>query len=272
MKRVRRVALVNRKGGCGKTTSLFSIAGVLASEEHKKVFVIDLDAQRNTTTTMQMNVDDDDKPNKTIMDVLKGAAVEEALCGVLWQPRGRRDFVKYDVDVLCGDAAIDAADGLISIDENELAEAGERINEYINANGYDWVLVDMPPSSKAINDFCFKYLADYMLVPFSPDSYSAAGYEQLMKDIADAQEVNPRARIIGAFLAKKDKRFGLHNAVDDELKEFDFYICDVPYESAVAESTYFGRPICLYKTFAKGSHAYRKIVKVVEERIRKNAD
>ena len=56
MKKVRRVALVNRKGGCGKTTSLFSIAGVLAGEKNKKVLAIDLDAQRNTTTTMLMNV------------------------------------------------------------------------------------------------------------------------------------------------------------------------------------------------------------------------
>ncbi len=270
MKKVRRVALVNRKGGCGKTTSLFSIAGVLASENNKKVFVIDLDAQRNTTSTMLMNVDEDMMPSKTIMDVLNGEDVTGALCSVLWQPRGRRDFVKYDVDVLCGDSGIDAADGLVSIDEEKLAEAGKRINEYINSNGYDWVLVDMPPSSKAINDFCFKYLADYMLVPFSPDSYSAAGYEQLMIDLADAQKVNPKARIIGAFLAKKDNRFGLHRAVDEELQELDYYICDVPYESAIAESTYFGRPVCLYKTQSKGSESYRKIVKVIDDRIKKD--
>lgn len=270
MKKVKRVALVNRKGGCGKTTSLFSIAGVLASEERKKVFVLDLDAQRNTTSTMLMHVAEEEQPSKTIMDVLKGANVEDALCSAVWQPRGIRNLRKYSVDVICGDAAIDAANGLVSISEEKLAEAGERINEYINANGYDWVLVDMPPSSKAINDFCFKYLADYMLVPFSPDAYSAAGYEQLMKDLADAQIVNPKARIIGAFLAKKDVRFGLHNAVDEELQDLDYYICNVPYESAIAESTYFGRPVCLYKSHSKGSKAYRKIVKVMDERIRKD--
>ena len=270
MKKVRRVALVNRKGGCGKTTSLFSIAGVLACEKKKKVFVIDLDAQRNTTSTMLMNVEDDQKPFKTIMDVLNGDDISEALCGVMWQPRGRRDFVNYSVDVLCGDAGIDSAGGIVSIGEDMLAEAGKRINEYINSKGYDWVLVDMPPSSKAINDFCFKYLADYMLVPFSPDSYSADGYEQLMKDPADAQKVNPKARIIGAFIAKKDNRFGLHKAVDEELQELDYYICDVPYESAIAESTYFGRPVCLYKTQSKGSEAYRKIVKVIDDRIKKD--
>ena len=268
MKKIRRVALVNRKGGCGKTTSLFSIAGVLACEKNKKVFVIDLDAQRNTTSTMLMNVDEDQIPSKTIMDVLNGCDVSDALCSVMWQPRGRRDSIKYSVDVLCGSKGID--DGIVSIDEDRLAEAGKRINEYINSNGYDWVLVDMPPSSKAINDFCFKYLSDYMLVPFSPDAYSADGYEDVMKDLADAQIVNPKARIIGLFLAKKDNRFGLHKAIDEQIQELDYYICDVPYESAVAESTYFGRPVCLYKTQSKGSEAYRKIVKVVEDRIKKD--
>ena len=270
MERVKRVALVNRKGGVGKTTSLFSIAGVLAGEEDKRVFVIDLDAQINTTTTMLMNVADEEKPKKTIMDILKGADIEEALGSAIWQPRGRRDYVKYDVDVICGDPFIDAVDGLVSISEDKLAAAGEKINEYINTHGYDWVLVDMPPSSKAINDFCFKYIADYMLVPFSPDSYSASGYAQLMRDLSDAQKVNPKARIIGAFLAKKDSRFGLHNAVDEELKKLDYYICDVPYEAAVAESTYFGRPVSLYKSRAKGSKSYRKIAKVIDERIRKD--
>ncbi len=270
MNNVRRVALVNRKGGCGKTTSLFSIAGILAGEEGKKVFVIDLDAQRNTTTTMSMNLEEDEIPEATIMDVLNGADIEDALCGVKWQARGQRNFTSYDVDVLCGAPNIDAADGIVSISEEKLAEAGERINEYINANGYEWVLVDMPPSSKTINDFCFKYLADYMLIPFSPDSYSAEGYERLMQDLADAREVNPKARIIGAFLAKKDIRFALHKAVDDELKELDFYICDVPYESAIAESTYFGRPVCFYKSNSKGSIAYRRIVNVIEDRIRKD--
>lgn len=270
MKKVRRVALVNRKGGCGKTTSLFSIAGVLAGEEKKKVFVIDLDAQMNTTSTMLMNVDDEVKPSKTIMDVLNGADIEDAMCGVKWQPRGRRDYVDYPVDVLCGDACIDATDGLVSIDEEKLVEAGQHINEYINEHGYDWVLVDMPPSSKAINDFCFKYLADYMLSPFSPDEYSASGYQQLLMDLEDARKVNPDARIIGLFMNKKDSRFGLHKALDDELKQLDYYICDVPYESAVAESTYFGRPVCLYKSLAKGSMAYRKIVRVMDQRIKKN--
>ena len=269
MKRVKRIALVNRKGGCGKTTSLFSIAGVLACEEKKKVFVIDLDAQRNTTSTMLMNVGDEQKPSKTIMDVLNGGDVEDALCSAIWQPRGRRDYVKYSVDVLSGDETIDAADGLVSISEDKLAEAGSRINDYINSNGYDWVLVDMPPSSKAINDFCFKYLADYMLCPFSPDEYSANGYQQLLRDLEDARVVNSKARIVGIFMNKKDYRFSLHKQLDEELSEIDNYICDVPYESAIAESTYVGRPVCLYKSMSKGSRAYRKIVKEMNYRIKK---
>ena len=270
MKGVKRVALVNGKGGCGKTTSLFSIAGVLAAEQNKKVFVIDLDKQKNTTSTMTMNVEEEDVPEKTIMDVLKGEAVEKAVCSVLWQPRGRRDYVKYDVDVLCGDEFIDSADGIVSISEKDLAEAGEKINKFIDANGYDWVLVDMPPSSKIINDFCFKYLADYMLSPFSPDEYSASGYQQLLNDLQEAREVNPKARIIGVFMNKKDTRFGLHKSLDDDLKDLDSYICAVPYEAAVAESTYFGRPLSLYKTLSKGANAYRKIVKEVDKRIKKD--
>ncbi len=271
MKGVRKIALVNGKGGCGKTTSLFSIAGVLAAEKNKKVFVIDLDKQKNTTSTMTMNVEENEVPKNTIMNVLKGCPVEDALCRVMWQPRGRRDFVKYSVDVLCGDEFIDSADGIASISEKDLAEAGDKINKFIKSNGYDWVLVDMPPSSKIINDFCFKYLADYMLCPFSPDEYSADGYQLILNDVQEARGINPNARIIGIFMNKKDSRFGLHKYFVDNLKELDSYICEVPYESAVAESVYFGRPVNLYRSLSKGANSYRKIVREVDKRISKDS-
>lgn len=267
MSKIKKVALVNRKGGCGKTTSLFSIAGVLAGEMNQKVLAIDLDAQCNTTSTMTMYVDDADS-YKTVMDVLHGADVEDAVCGVLWQGKGLRNYTNYGVDVLCGDAAIDSSEGIVAIPEEQIMNAGKRINEYINERGYDWVLVDMPPSSKVINDFCFKYLADYALIPFSPDAYSASGYSQIMNDMADAREVNPSVRVIGSFMAKRDSRFGMHKALEEDMAELDSYICSVPYEAAIAESTYFGRPVCFYKSNSKGSEAYRMIVKEIDKRIK----
>lgn len=73
---VKKVAFINGKGGCGKTTSIFHVCGVLA-QKGEKVLVIDLDKQRNTTDTLLMN--NEDRPEKTVLDFSEGTQKRKKL-------------------------------------------------------------------------------------------------------------------------------------------------------------------------------------------------
>ena len=80
----KRVAFINGKGGCGKTTSIFHVSGVL-SKRGEKVLVIDLDKQRNTTSILLMNTE---IPEKTVLDFMTGEAeAEEVTAQALFQTR-----------------------------------------------------------------------------------------------------------------------------------------------------------------------------------------
>lgn len=93
----KRVAFINGKGGCGKTTSIFHISGVL-SKCGEKVLVIDLDKQRNTTSILLMNTE---IPEKTVLDFMTGEAeAGEVMAQALFQSRGNAKPKYYGVDVM----------------------------------------------------------------------------------------------------------------------------------------------------------------------------
>ena len=92
-----KIAFINSKGGCGKTTSIFHVSGVL-SKLGKKVLVIDFDKQKNTTSTLMMNVDKKNFPPKTVFDFLQGKATPEEVTGkALFQQRGNAKPKYYEV-------------------------------------------------------------------------------------------------------------------------------------------------------------------------------
>ena len=94
---VKKVAFINGKGGCGKTTSIFHVAGVLAADG-EKVLVIDLDKQRNTTDTLLMNTD---KPEKSVFDFMKGTATaDEVTRKSLFQSRANATPKYYGIDCM----------------------------------------------------------------------------------------------------------------------------------------------------------------------------
>ena len=165
----KRVAFINGKGGCGKTTSIFHVSGVL-SKRGEKVLVIDLDKQRNTTSILLMNTE---IPEKTVLDFMTGEAeAEEVTAQALFQTRGNAKPKHYGVDVMGSDVRLQDEAELSRIDGEAV---GERLQRFIEQQGYTWVLVDMPPSNMTLNNICFKYLVDYAIIPFSSDIFSVDG-------------------------------------------------------------------------------------------------
>lgn len=258
----KRVAFINGKGGCGKTTSIFHVAGVLA-KRGEKILVIDLDKQRNTTSILLMNTN---IPGKTVLDFMTGKAVaEEVVAKALFQTRGNAKPKYYGVDVIGSDIGLQNEANLLKIDGGVV---GKKLDEFIKDNGYTWLLIDMPPSNMALNNICFKYLVDYVVIPSSSDIFSVDGYGDVMDVLDRARKENPTLNIVGMYLARYMKNCGLDRYIREQLLNFETFIdVQIPLASDVREAVMFGRPISYYKTFSESKTAYEKLVKEMEKRM-----
>ena len=257
------VAFINGKGGCGKTTSIFHVSGVL-SQRGEKVLVIDFDKQRNTTDILLMN--NEERPDKTVLDFLRGEAeAHEVTAQALFQTRGNAIPKYFGVDCMVSDVRLKDEAALAEIDGEA---AGERLKAFIEEQGYTWVLVDMPPSNMTLNDTCFQYIVDYAIIPFSSDMFSVQGYTDIMDDMAKARQKNPRLNVLGVYLARYMSQCKLDEFIRGELLNFDSFIdIQIPLASDVRESVMFGRPISYYKMMSKSRKAYENLVGEMERRI-----
>ena len=256
-----KVAFINGKGGCGKTTSIFHVAGVLA-HKGQKVLVIDLDKQRNTTDTLLMECEQE--VEKTVFDYMTGkATIEEIVRQSMFRSRGNAKPKYYGVDVLPSDVRLEEEKKLRNVDIKD------NINAFIETKGYDWVLVDMPPSNKALNEICFSQIVDYVIVPFSSDIFSVSGYGDLMDTIQRAREINESLNILGIYLSRYMENCAVDRYIKEQLEEFGDIFIDVqiPLMADVREAVMFGRPISYYKMISKSKTAYENLVNAMENKI-----
>ena len=233
---VKKIAFINGKGGCGKTTSIFHVAGVLA-KRGEKVLVIDLDKQRNTTSILLMNTH---IPEKTVLDFMNGESeAEEVTSKALFQTRGNATPKYYGVDVMSSDIGLQNETKLLEIDGETV---GKKLNDFLETEGYTWLLIDMPPSNMAINNICFKYLVDYVIIPSSSDIFSVDGYGDIMDVLDKARKDNPILSIVGIYLARYMKNCGLDRYIREQLLSFETFIdVQIPLASDIREAVMFGK-------------------------------
>jgi chromosome partitioning protein len=258
-----KMAFINGKGGCGKTTSIFHVAGVLANRG-RKVLVIDLDKQRNTTEVLLVN---SEMPEMTVYDVMCGEEPHRATSQVFFKARGNSKPKYYGVDCMVSDPILEDDAKISKIDG---VAFGCAIDSFIEEKGYDWMLVDMPPSSKALNDLCFVNLVNNLIAPFSSDIFSVRGYGGLMITVDSARQKNPKLKNLGVYLSRYMSQCSLDKYVREELKKNfgDAFIdIQIPLAVDIRESVFFGRPISYYKGILNRSRtAYENLVKEIEKR------
>ena len=121
----------------------------------------------------------------------------------------------------------------------------------------------------ALNNICFKYLVDYVVIPSSSDIFSVDGYGDVMDVLDRARKENPTLNVVGMYLARYMKNCGLDRYIREQLLNFETFIdVQIPLASDVREAVMFGRPISYYKTFSESKTAYEKLVKEMEKRMR----
>lgn len=260
-----KIAFINGKGGCAKTTSIFHIAGVL-SDKGEKVLIIDFDKQRNSTDTFLMADESeyDENRSKTVLDYMTGKAdIEDVVKKSFIIGRGERKAKYRNIDVLPSDVRLENERLLKNIDIES------SLNKFVEENGYTWVLIDMPPSNKTLNQICFSQIANYVIVPFSSDIFSVSGYGDLMNTVNEARELNDELHILGIYLSRYMENCAVDRYIKEQLEEFGDMFIDVqiPLRADIREAVMFGRPISYYKMFSPSKTAFEKLVNEVEHRI-----
>ena len=246
------VAIVNQKGGVGKTTTCVNLTAALKLAG-KRVLLCDFDPQANATSGMGV----DKSLSNGVYDVLiNGVDVRRAITTT---PYG---------DVLPSSKALAGAGiEMIAMDDRQflLKKALDQVR-----NDYDFILIDCPPSLEllTLNGLC---AADTLLVPLQGEYFALEGLSDLMNTVRIVKRsMNPRLDIEGVLLTMFDGRTNLAIQVAQEVKRFfpgKVYATVIPRNIRLSEAPSHGKPITTYDRGCRGAEAYTQLV---QEFLRKN--
>ncbi len=236
------IAIVNQKGGVGKTTSCINLAAALTALG-KKILVCDFDPQGNATSGL--GVDKTASPN--VYDLLVSDA--DPLKAVV--------PTKYG-DVLPSNKALAGAGiEMIGIDDREmlLKKALDTL-----ADRYDFILIDCPPSLEllTVNALC---AAGSLLVPVQCEYYALEGLSDLLATVRLVKRrLNPTLTMEGVLLTMFDSRTNLSLQVAEEVKRHfpgQVYATVIPRNVRLSEAPSHGKPISAYDPYSRGAEAYK---------------
>ncbi len=241
------IAIFNQKGGVGKTTTNINLAACLA-QMGKKVLVIDIDPQGNTTSGLGIS-------KKDLQHSTYELLTEEDI--------NTRDTIMRtgveNLDIIPANAQLAGAEiELVQIVGREkiLKKAIENIRE-----DYDYIFIDCPPSLGllTINSLT---AVDAVLVPIQCEFYALEGVSQLMSTIEIVKKnLNPGITIQGVILSMFDGRTNLSIQVVEEVKKYfkeKVYTTVIPRNVRLAEAPSYGMTIGEYDPKSTGAEAYRE--------------
>ncbi len=241
------VAVFNQKGGVGKTTTNVNLSACIA-ESGKKVCVIDIDPQGNTTSGLGV---DKNSVEYTIYDVM----IDEV------DIRDSIVTTEYENLALIA-SSVQLAGAEIEITEMENREL--RLKEAINKikEDYDYIFIDCPPSLGLLTINSLSAV-DSVLIPIQCEYYALEGVSQLMNTIQLVKRnLNPNLEVQGVILSMFDGRTNLSIQVVDEVKNYfrgKVYTTIIPRNVRLAEAPSHGQPVIYYDKKSKGAIAYTEL-------------
>jgi chromosome partitioning protein len=248
------LAVVNQKGGVGKTTTAISLGASLAVLE-KRVLLIDLDPQGNTTGGLGF---DKGTLGPTVYDWLLGrsafrAVVRGTELSHLFLVPASRELVGAEIELVDSERR-----------EYRLAESLQD-----SGDDFDFVLIDCPPSLGLLTLNALT-AADAVLIPIQCEYFALEGVSELLNTIERVRaSLNPRLEIEGVVATMLDDRTNLSRQVLQEIRRHfgeRVYKNVVPRNVRLGEAPSFGKPILLYDIKSKGAEAYLGIARELLER------
>lgn len=241
------IAVVNQKGGVGKTTTAVNLGSYLAANG-KFVLLVDLDPQANASAGLGID-------HRNIETGVYEAIIGEARMRDIAVQTGMEGLRVAPATAALAGAAVE----LVGLERREY-RLSEALMEVRGA--YDYILIDCPPSLGllTINGLI---AADKVLVPVQAEYYALEGLSQLLQTIELVREhLKPELQIMGAVLTMFDARNKLANDVMGELYKFfpnKIFRSVIPRNTRLAEAPSFGRPIMQYDPWSKGAKAYERL-------------
>lgn len=247
------IAVVNQKGGVGKTTTSVNLAVYLATLG-KFVLLVDLDPQANATSGLGIS---HSKLEKGIYEVLGGThAFKDVVLNT--EQTGLR--VAPATASLAG-----AGVELVSV-ENRESRLHHGLDEVRGA--YDYIIIDCPPSLGLLTVNAL-VAADKVLIPVQAEYYALEGLGQLVSTINLVKEnIKPELEILGAVLTMFDKRNKLSEEVMSELYKYfpnKIFRSVIPRTVRLAEAPSYGKSILHYDKDGKGARAYERLARELIE-------
>lgn len=243
----RAIAVANQKGGVGKTTTSINLSSSLAARG-KKVLVIDIDPQGNTTSGF--GVEKNNLENTIYELILGECSVQDSII---------KDVVP-NVSLLPSNVNLAAAEiELIGIEKKEYILKKEI--EWIK-DDYDYIIIDCPPSLSMLTVNAMT-TADSVLVPIQCEYYALEGLSQLIHTVNLVRErLNPSLDIDGVVFTMYDSRTNLSMQVVENVKQNikqNVYTTVIPRNIRLAEAPSFGIPINLYDPKSAGAESYLQL-------------
>ena len=235
------IAIVNQKGGVGKTTTCVNLAAALV-EQGKRILLCDFDPQANSTSGMGV----DKTTSKGVYEVLiQGVPTADAVV-----------HTKYG-DVLPSNKALAGAGiEMIGMENREyllrsaLAQVADR---------YDYIFIDCPPSLEllTLNALC---AAETIIVPVQGEYFALEGLSDLMNTVRIVRRsLNPQLQLEGVLLTMFDGRTNLALQVAEEVKHYfpgKVFATVIPRNVRLSEAPSHGKPITSYDRSSRGAEAY----------------
>ncbi|MDO5145644.1 MAG: AAA family ATPase [Eubacteriales bacterium] len=254
----RMIAVANQKGGVGKTTTSINLSACLA-EKGKKVLLIDMDSQGNTTSGLGLEKNELDR---TIYEVLRGELkVQDSIVQIkncfddLYLIPANRNLAGAEIELITSENM-----------QYILKEKLKSIRE-----DFDYIIVDCPPALGMLTVNAMT-AADSVLVPIQCEFYALDGLTQLIYTINLIQQnLNPSLYMEGVVFTMYDARTNLSLQVVENVKDNlnqNIYKTIIPRNVRLAEAPSHGLPINLYDKKSSGSEAYKLLADEVMENTR----
>lgn len=245
------IALVNQKGGVGKSTTAVNLGAALAVEG-RSVLVVDCDPQGNTTTGFGI---EKHGLQRDVYNVLLGEASIEDVAKRTELPT----LTLVPATINLAGAEIELVSALSR--ETRLRQALLPI-----AERYDYVLIDCPPSLGLLTINALT-AAEEIIIPVQAEYYALEGLSQLTAVVHRVREaLNPALHVSGVLVTMFDGRTRLAMEVLDELEKFfpqQMFKTQIPRNIRLSEAPSFGKPVILFDVKSRGAQAYISLAKEV---------